>query len=45
MAAFVKNALDEEFYDGGFSLGDTVGADAIYIGRPRTFGFEATARF
>ena len=45
IAFWMKNILDRRFVDGAVSLGDTVGADIEFAGRPRTFGGEITLRY
>ncbi len=40
-----KNLTDTKFNQGGFSFGPALGADGVYVGRPRSFGMTLTQRF
>ena len=44
-AAFVKNALNKDYYAGGFALSASLGVSSEAIGTPRMFGGEFTYRF
>lgn len=45
MAAFVRNAGNEEYNSFGVMLWDSLGYNVATIGEPRVFGLEATLRF
>ncbi|MFA7555876.1 MAG: TonB-dependent receptor [Spongiibacteraceae bacterium] len=44
-AAFVRNALDEEYIRGGLPLGAVIGINSTIAGEPRTVGVELTYNF
>jgi iron complex outermembrane receptor protein len=44
-AFWVKNLLDNEYYQAGTDLGPTVGVTGLVVGDPRTFGLDLTFRF
>ncbi len=42
---FVDNFTDEQYYQGGFSNTESLGAGSFVLGTPRTYGIEATYAF
>jgi len=42
---FVDNVADKEYYQGGFSVMDALGAATVVKGPPRTYGLEASYDF
>ena len=42
---FVKNITDEEYFQGGFTVAETLGAAALTQGPGREYGIEATYNF
>ncbi len=42
---FVDNLTDENYYQGGFSNTESLGAGSYVLGPPRTYGLEALIRF
>ena len=42
---FVNNLTDENYYQGGFSNTESLGAGAYVLGAPRTYGLEASISF
>jgi len=45
VALFVKNLTDEEYFQGGFTVAETLGAAALTQGPGREYGIEATYNF
>jgi len=45
VAVWIKNALDETYIENAIDLGNGVGADQYFFGRPRTYGAEFIVRF
>lgn len=44
-AAYIRNAMDEEYYVGGFGLGAVIGINSALPGTPRLYGLEIRAKF
>jgi len=44
-ALWMRNILDRRYSEGGLDLGETVGIDVEFYGRPRTFGGEFTIEY
>ena len=42
---FVDNLADENYFQGGFSNTESLGAGSYVLGAPRTYGFEASVTF
>jgi outer membrane receptor protein involved in Fe transport len=42
---FVDNLTDEQYFQGGFSNTESLGAGSYVLGSPRTYGIEATLTF
>jgi iron complex outermembrane receptor protein len=45
LAAFVRNALDRQYYLGGFPVGATIGVNTALPGPPRQYGAEFNYKF
>jgi len=42
---FVDNLTDENYFQGGFSNTESLGAGSFVLGTPRTYGLEASIAF
>ena len=42
---FIDNLTDENYFQGGFSNTESLGAGSYVLGAPRTYGFEASIAF
>jgi len=42
---FVDNVTDEQYYQGGFSNTESLGAGSFVLGQPRSYGIEASISF
>jgi iron complex outermembrane receptor protein len=45
LTLFVDNITDEEYFQGGFSNTESLGAGSYVLGSPRTYGLEASMTF
>jgi iron complex outermembrane receptor protein len=45
LTLFIDNLTDETYFQGGFTVAQTLGAATLTPGAPRTYGLEMTYNF